>query len=173
MTSRRLILATATSVAAMALAGGNAMAKEYKVDDDGAQCKNPDFSSIQAAVDAAAANPGKDKIKVCAGLYQEQVRITGSANDGLKLEAEKKTKLDQSTTADPTKEAIIKFPTTPLPNPRALVLVSQTQDVGVSGFRITGPYFFSGCAGAGDRTYGVRVDQRLARARSQPHHGDP
>ena len=43
------------------------------VDNDKAQCKKADFTTIQAAVDAAS--PGA-KILVCAGTYQESVTIT-------------------------------------------------------------------------------------------------
>ena len=46
------------------------------VDDDGAQCSDAQFTSIQAAVDAAA--PG-DRILVCTGTYLEQVTV--STND--------------------------------------------------------------------------------------------
>ena len=133
-------------VCVFALGASPAMAnggKEFEVDDDRAQCKKAGFTSIQAAVDAAAARPGKDTIVVCPGLYQEQVRIEGPAQDGLRLEAKKHTKLDRDATADPAREAIIKFPAIALPTtPRALVLVRDAESVQVSGFRITGPYVF-------------------------------
>jgi parallel beta-helix repeat protein len=45
------------------------------VDDDKAQCKKADFTTIQAAVDAAVAGA---KIRVCAGTYHESVMITKS-----------------------------------------------------------------------------------------------
>lgn len=45
------------------------------VDDDGADCPNADFTTIQGGVDAAT--PG-DKILVCAGTYHERVLITKS-----------------------------------------------------------------------------------------------
>lgn len=51
----------------------------FVVDDDGADCSNADFSTIQAAVDAAALTPGKDKIEICAGTYPEDV-LVGSGN---------------------------------------------------------------------------------------------
>lgn len=50
------------------------------VDDDGAQCENTQFTSINAAV--AAAQPG-DTIKVCPGTYPESVNVN---KDRLKLE---------------------------------------------------------------------------------------
>ena len=149
-------------VCVFALGASPAMAtggKEFEVDDDRAQCKKAGFTSIQAAVDAAAARPGKETIVVCPGLYQEQVRIEGPAQDGLRLEAKKHTKLERDATADPAREAIIKFPTITLPTtPRALVLVRDAESVQVSGFRITGPYVFPSCAEPLDRTFGVRVD---------------
>ena len=46
---------------------------EILVDDDKVQCPSAKFTSIQAAVDAA--NPG-DTIRVCAGIYPEQVTIS-------------------------------------------------------------------------------------------------
>ena len=49
------------------------------VDDDRLDCPNADFTSIQAAVDAA---PPDATIQVCAGIYHESVIIT---KDGLKL----------------------------------------------------------------------------------------
>jgi parallel beta-helix repeat protein len=47
----------------------------FVVDEDGVDCPNADFTTIQGAVDAAA--PG-DKILVCAGTYHERVLITKS-----------------------------------------------------------------------------------------------
>lgn len=46
------------------------------VDDDGTQCPDAQFSTIQGAVDAAS--PG-DRVVVCAGTYEEQVTV--STND--------------------------------------------------------------------------------------------
>jgi hypothetical protein len=144
---------------ALALTASPAMAKEFQVDDDKAQCRHADFTSIQAAVTAAGARPGRDEIEVCPGLYQEQVRIEGPSQDRLVLEAKQPTRLRRDVAANPSREAIIKFPAVTLPtNPRALVLVRNAERVRVTGFRITGPYVFSGCAVALDRTYGVRVD---------------
>jgi parallel beta-helix repeat protein len=48
-------------------------AATWIVDDDAAECPGAQFTSIQAAVDAA--DPGST-ILVCAGTYREQVRIT-------------------------------------------------------------------------------------------------
>ena len=153
MSVPRITAFALTCLVSASLTAGTALAKEFRVDDDGMQCKKADFTTISAAVSAAAANPGKDQIRVCSGLYKEQVTIAGSAQDGLKLFADKNTKLTVDTAADPSREAIIKFPATVLPtNPRALVLVSGAHDVEVSGFRITGPYVYPACAPALDRT---------------------
>src|SRR5260370_29937913 len=53
------------------------------VDDDRADCPEADFTSIQAAVAAAA--PG-DEIVVCAGIYREQVTVS---KNGLAIRAER------------------------------------------------------------------------------------
>jgi parallel beta-helix repeat protein len=68
-----------TSLAAQALA---AFAATLVVDNDFADCRQADFSSIQAAV--AAAEPG-DKILVCPGVYLETVEVT---NPDLRIEAQ-------------------------------------------------------------------------------------
>ena len=60
--------------------GGNMLI----VDDDLRDCPNAQFTSIQAAVDAA---PAGAKIKVCAGTYVEQVTIP-AGKDGLTLFSE-------------------------------------------------------------------------------------
>ena len=68
-----------TSLAAQALA---AFAATLVVDNDFADCRQADFSSIQAAV--AAAEPG-DKILVCPGVYLETVEVT---KPDLRIEAQ-------------------------------------------------------------------------------------
>jgi parallel beta-helix repeat protein len=54
------------------LAAPTSAAATLLVDDDRVQCRNAAFSSIQAAVDAAS--PG-DTVRVCAGLYRENVQV--------------------------------------------------------------------------------------------------
>jgi pectin methylesterase-like acyl-CoA thioesterase len=78
---RALVCALATTAATLALGPGQAFAAQLTVDDDGADCPSADFTSIQAAV--TAASPG-DNVRVCAGVYTEQVRIP-VGKDGLKL----------------------------------------------------------------------------------------
>lgn len=59
--------------------GPNALAgTTLVVDDDGADCPNADFTSIQAAVTAAAAG---SRVIVCAGTYNEEVTIAPPKND--------------------------------------------------------------------------------------------
>lgn len=176
MKAGRLTLALATGVTAMALSAAPAMAKELRVDDDGAQCPNATFTSVQAAVTAAA--PG-DKIKVCPGNYVEQVRIDGAGKNKLKLEAEKKTKLEQSQVADPTTEAIIRYPASAalLADPeKFIVRVRTAREVKISGFRITGP----GPTGCNSLRYGVKVEgngeaeidhNRITEVRDDPFSG--
>jgi hypothetical protein len=107
------------------------------VDDNMLDCPNAQFTSIQAAV--TAANPG-DKIKVCPGLYMEQVTIPAD-KDGLTLFSEG------------AFQAVIKAPLVML-DPKAIVRVNGAENVTIRHFTITGP-------GAGDCDsirYGVRVD---------------
>src|SRR5919106_6566199 len=52
---------------------GLALAAELFVDDDGVDCPDADFTTIQAAVDAA--DP-RDTIRICTGIYDEQINIS-------------------------------------------------------------------------------------------------
>ena len=61
-----LVLVTIAATGAKAAA-----TRALVVDKDGAQCANADFTSIQAAVDAA--HPG-NLIRVCPDLYTTQLR---------------------------------------------------------------------------------------------------
>jgi parallel beta-helix repeat protein len=98
-------------------------AKVLTVDDNFAECKKAQFSSIQAAVDSAA--PG-DKIKVCPGVYSEHVTITKS---------------DLSLFSEKPLQAIIKAPAIPdTVTDYAIVRVTGgAQNVQLRGFTITGP----------------------------------
>jgi hypothetical protein len=62
-------LRVALAMAALPLLPAAAHAATWTVDDDGVQCPNASFSSIQDAVDYAAPH---DTIVICAGLYQEK-----------------------------------------------------------------------------------------------------
>ena len=107
------------------------------VDNDGLDCPNREYATIQSAVDAAM--PG-DKIKVCRGVYIEQVTIPAGKN-GLTLFAES------------ALQAIIKAPPV-MVDPKAIVRVSAAQDVTLRHFTITGP----GGGPCNSIRYGVRVD---------------
>jgi len=107
------------------------------VDDDGLDCPNRQYMTIQAAVDAAM--PG-DKIKVCAGTYMEQVTIP-AGKDGLTLFAEA------------AFQAVIKAPPV-MTGQMVIVRVNGAQDVTIRHFTITGP----GGGPCNSIRYGVFVD---------------
>jgi hypothetical protein len=92
------------------------------VDDDDADCPNAAYTSIQAAV--ADSGPG-DRIKVCPGLYQEQVTIDASKDDLVLF------------SQIPLK-AVIKAPPA-MTEPGDIVYVDGAQGVGIRHFTITGP----------------------------------
>jgi hypothetical protein len=108
------------------------------VDDDGLDCPNWNFMTIQAAVTAAA--PG-DKIKVCRGTYMEQVTIP-AGKDGLTLFSE------------PALQAVIKPPLLPMTEPKAIVRVNGARNATIRHFTISGP----GNGLCDSLRYGVRVD---------------
>jgi len=70
--SGRLLAATVLCLMVLGVQAA-AAATTWVVDDDGVQCPLRNFSTINAAV--AAAGTGGDTIKVCPGLYGEQVKI--------------------------------------------------------------------------------------------------
>jgi hypothetical protein len=144
---RRFVLLTALAAGVIAVCAVPAMAKEFRVDDfPKLDCPNADFTTIQAAVDAAGSG---DQIKVCPGNYPEHVVIEGPSKNKLKLESTKKL------------QAHVQFPMTPPSGgyPDAIVLVRGSQDVKIKGFTIEGPWSDSPGVGCAQPThYGVRVD---------------
>src|SRR5712692_2967709 len=92
------------------------------VDDDGLDCPNFQYMTIQAAVNAAM--PG-DTIKVCAGTYMEQVTIP-AGKDNLTL------------FSAPDLQAVIKAPLV-MTGPEAIVRVNGAYNVTIRHFTITGP----------------------------------
>lgn len=62
--------------------GSSAQAGHMLVVDDGSDCPNADFASIQAAV--VAADPGT-RIMICEGTYTEEVVIASPAKNGIQL----------------------------------------------------------------------------------------
>jgi len=117
-----------------------ATAAELRVDDDHVQCPTAPYTSIQAAVTAAA--PG-DTVKVCAGAYNEQV-VIGAGKDGLKV------------ISDKPLQAVIKAPLV-MAEPGDIVRITQAQNVLLRGFTIAGPLPDALFCSVTTRT-GVRVD---------------
>lgn len=143
--ARALVLSLVLFLAAST----SALAATHWVDDDGGvgvppgqNCTQPGYVSIQAAVTAAA--PG-DRINVCPGIYQEQVRIP-SGKDNIELRSVVHWR------------AVIKAPLAMMPDVPAasfsIVRVSGAQNVTLLAFTITGP----GPGACGSLHYGVRVD---------------
>jgi hypothetical protein len=133
-----LLVITAFAVSASpALATDRLVAKPTDL-----ACGKPTaYVTIQAAVNAA--NPG-DTVKVCPGLYQEQVTI-GAGKNNVKLESVKHW------------QAAIRYPAGLLTDPKAVVLVTQATGVGIKEFTIEGPWQdTSDCSST--RHYGIRVD---------------
>jgi parallel beta-helix repeat protein len=79
---KRHFLVGAALVGALIFGSAAQAGQVLVVDDDGADCPNADFASIQAAVTAAA--PGT-RIMICEGTYTEEVVIAGPAKAGLQL----------------------------------------------------------------------------------------
>jgi hypothetical protein len=119
----------------------------FIVDDDGAQCPNAAYTTIQAAVTAAGTD---DQIKVCPGLYSEQVRISGPAKDGLTLFSQVPL------------QAVIQAPAV-MTQPNSIVLAENVQDVTLRQFTISGPFVApAGCALPLGRHTGVRISNASA-----------
>lgn len=130
----------AACTAAFAFTAGPAAAAQLTVDDDGAECPAADTTSIQSAV--TAASPG-DTIRVCAGVYQEQVNIP-AGKDGLKL------------FSTPKQAATIKAP--PVMASGDIVFVQGARDVSIDRFVISGPLPDALFCSTNTRT-GVRIGQ--------------
>ena len=127
-------LASVGPAAVPASSGGDQM---LIVDDDLQNCPNAEFLTIQSAV--TAAQPGA-KIKVCPGVYTEQVVIP-AGKDGLTLFSEG------------ALQAVIKAPALMLDD-KAIVTVRGAQNVTLRHFTISGP----GGGPCDSIRWGVRVD---------------
>jgi hypothetical protein len=116
------------SPAALATVGPTAASPDSDGDnllivDDGADCPNAEYSTIQAAVNAA--DPG-DRIKVCPGVYQEEV-VVPPGKDDIDLFSEGHL------------QAVIKAPPVFVDAARSIVTIRGAQDVTLRHFTITGP----------------------------------
>lgn len=134
------------SPAELATVGPNAATPDSDGDnllivDDGADCPNAEYQTIQAAV--TAADPG-DRIKVCRGIYQEQVVIP-TGKDGITLFSEG------------FLQAVIKAPPI-MSDPGDIVRVEGARDVTIRHFTITGPLPDHLFCSLFTRT-GVRIDE--------------
>lgn len=109
--------------------------------DDGSDCPNAEYPTIQAAVNAA--DP-YDRIKVCPGVYAEQVLIP-AGKDGLTLFSQG------------FLQAVIKAPPV-MTDPGDIVRVAGARDVTLRHFTITGPLPDNLFCSLYTRT-GVRVDE--------------
>ena len=95
------------------------------VDDDKVECPNAGFTHIQDAIDAAA--PG-DEIRICKGIYVEQVAI----RKPLKIDADNGAILMPSTMQANTTSL---FDATPI---ATALLVADTTGVSISGLTVDG-----------------------------------
>ncbi len=95
------------------------------VDDDKVECPNAGFTHIQDAIDAAA--PG-DEIRICKGIYVEQVAI----RKPLKIDADNGAILMPSTMQANTTSL---FDATPI---ATALLVAETTGVSISGLTVDG-----------------------------------
>jgi hypothetical protein len=127
---RRTVLVSVLVGVALLPAGAAASGggRTLLVDDDRAECPRAQYTSIQAAVDAA--QPG-DTIAVCPGTYVEQVTIPAGKDD-LRI---------YSTVR---RQAVIKAPATSNatfnPTRPDLVRIEGAKDTTLARFTITGPF---------------------------------
>src|SRR6266511_3762507 len=158
-----LVCTLAACAFAFAAAEGAATAPPILVvDDDRAQCANADFTTIQAAVDAA---PENGLVRVCPGLYAEQVSVPESLT--IRGDAETVEAVDcfslVGATADPNTQAIVVAPATA--SAPAVLFDLKADDIELQGFVLLGR---SGTASRGVMTSsahsGYRVHHNLIRA---------
>ncbi len=138
MRTTALLCALAAFVAATTAASGTAAGRATLfVDDDGVQCANADFTTIQAAVTAAAPDT---MIRVCPGVYSENVvvdkplRLHGQIGAVDAIDC-----FDPALpTADPNTHAIVLAPAGATASARAVLFDLQADDIELQGFVLLG-----------------------------------
>src|SRR5215203_214941 len=129
-----LVCTVAACAFAFAAAEGAATAPPtLVVDDDRAQCGNADFTTIQAAVDAA---PEDGLVRVCPGLYAEQVSVPKSLT--IRGDAQTVEAVDclspVGPTADPNTQAILVAPSGAPASAPAVLFDLQADKIELQGF---------------------------------------
>jgi hypothetical protein len=127
-TARRVASALAIIAVGLAFPALAPAATRY-VDDDGADCPQAAHTTVQSAVDAAAAG---DTIRVCRGTYREQIVIP-EAKDKLKLRSLPQTADAGATLMPPTSGFTVGGV------PVAILSVLGAENVVIRGFRFEGP----------------------------------
>jgi Right handed beta helix region len=125
-----VVLCTSAAVAIAGAAGAASASSALVVDDDRVQCPQAEFTSIQAAVNAAS--PGST-VLVCPGLYNEQVTVT---KEKLTLRAQQRAVRDCFAAVpepfDPTAEALVSG------GPAGTAIAIAADGVSVVGFVVYG-----------------------------------
>lgn len=127
------LLTVGPQVSLLSGGGGGALI----VDDDGLDCPNAQYVTIQSAVTDAITG---DTIKVCPGTYIEQVTVPAGKDDLTLFSVG-------------ARQAIIKAPLV-MASPQAIVRVNGAQNTTIRHFTITGP----GGGPCNSIRYGVFID---------------
>ena len=153
-----VVSAIAAGLLALQAAPAAGQVATLVVDDDKVQCPNAGFTSIQAAVDAAAPDT---RIVVCGGTYEEQITF-GAAKENITLDGSGR---DSTTIQAPSS----------LAEPGDLVTVKGATGITIRDFLISGPLpdsaFCSNEARTGVRVYdggsATIANNRITEIRSQ------
>ena len=153
-----LVCTLAACAFVFAAAEGAATARPtLVVDDDGLQCAQPDFSTIQAAVDAAETGT---LIRVCPGLYAEQVSVAKSLT--IRGEPETVEAVDcfapTRPTSDPNTQAIVVAPSEATAGAPAVIFDLQANNIELQGFVLLGR---TGSASGAVRTSAAHSGYRI------------
>ncbi len=135
-----LLVSVAAFTLALALAAADGTATpppRLVVDDDRMQCAHADFTTIQAAVDAA---PAGGLVRVCAGRYVEQVSVPKSLTIRADAEAVEAVECFSAVqpTADPSTQAIVAAPAGATSNAPAVLFDLQADNIELRGFVLLG-----------------------------------